>query len=261
MVSGMELIPERREILRYLGYKGAAPDEEILREIETCIGDLNKAVTPRFVYERFALSREQTQPQRKRQVRRWTCRKGNPEDAAEEQLCFAGIRVCSRALSINLRDCCGVYLMAVTLGPGPDRLVRRASVGRMSRAVIYQAAAAAMTEVWCDRINDRIRREAERDGLYTRPRFSPGYGDLPLSLQKDISRILNMPKEIGVSLTDTMLMTPSKSVTALIGVSSLPAGHGKGFRKTGCADCPASADCAYAMPDPESGGKNEKELA
>ena len=118
-----------------------------------------------------------------------------------------------------------------------------------------------MTEVWCDRINERIRREAGQDGLYTRPRFSPGYGDLPLSLQREISRILNMPKEIGVSLTDTMLMTPSKSVTALIGVSSIPAGHKKGFRKTGCADCPASADCAYAMPDPESGGKNEKELA
>ena len=262
MVSGMELIPDRREILRYLGYKGAAPNKEILREIDVCVDDLNKAVTPRFVYEKFALSRERTQDAAKRSGEEVTSEKGvSGRNNAEEQLCFAGIRVSSKDLSANLRDCCGVYLMAVTLGPGPDRLVRRASVGRMSRAVIYQAAAAAMTEVWCDRINERIRREAGQDGLYTRPRFSPGYGDLPLSLQREISRILNMPKEIGVSLTDTMLMTPSKSVTALIGVSSIPAGHKKGFRKTGCADCPASADCAYAMPDPESGGKNEKELA
>ena len=228
----MELIPERREILRYLGYKGAAPDKEILREIETCIRDLNEAVTPRFVYERFALSREETPHSENR--------------LGEEQLCFAGIRVTSRDLSVNLRDCCGVYLMAVTLGPGPDLLVRRASVGRMSRAVIYQAAAAAMTEVWCDRINERIRKEAGKEGLYTRPRFSPGYGDLPLSLQKEISRILNMPKEIGVSLTDTMLMTPSKSVTALIGVSSVPVDHREISAKAGCAGCPASADCAYA---------------
>ena len=252
MVSGMELIPDRREILRYLGYKGAAPDEDILREIDVCVDDLNKAVTPRFVYEKFALSREPAQPPENKTSEDGTAGMGTSgEDAAEEQLCFAGIRVCSRALSINLRECCGVYLMAVTLGPGPDMLVRRASVSRMSRAVIYQAAAAAMTEVWCDQINERIRREAEREGLYTRPRFSPGYGDLPLSLQKDISRILNMPKEIGVSLTDTMLMTPSKSVTALIGVSRVPAGHRNGFLKTGCADCPASAECAYAMPDPE----------
>ena len=76
--------------------------------------------------------------------------------------------------------------MAVTLGPGPDRLIRRASVGQMSRAVVLQAAAAAMTETWCDQINERIRQEAERDGLCTRPRYSPGYGDLPLELQKDI---------------------------------------------------------------------------
>ena len=241
MVNGMELNPERREILRYLGYRGAAPDEEILREIDICVSDLNEAVTPRFVYDRFALSREQKQSSEN------GLNEGLTEGLTEEQLCFAGIRVSSKDLSVNLRGCCGVYLMAVTLGPGPDLLVRRASVGRMSRAVIYQAAAAAMTEVWCDRINDRIRLEAEKDGMYTRPRFSPGYGDLPLSLQKDISRVLNMPKEIGVSLTDTMLMTPSKSVTALSGVSSVPAGHGKGFRKTGCADCPSSADCAYAL--------------
>ena len=221
MVSGMELIPERREILRYLGYKGAAPDEEILREIDVCVDDLNKAVTPRFVYEKFALSRERTPDTAKRSSEDATAEKGvSGENNAEELLCFAGIRVSSKDLSANLRDCCGVYLMAVTLGPGPDRLVRRASVGRMSRAVIYQAA-----------------------------------------LQREISRILNMPKEIGVSLTDTMLMTPSKSVTALIGVSSIPAGHKKGFRKTGCADCPASADCAYAMPDSESVNKNEKEPA
>ena len=157
-------------------------------------------------------------------------------------LCFAGIRVCSKDLSANLRDCSGVYLMAVTLGPGPDLLVRRASVGRMSRAVIYQAAAAAMTETWCDLINERIRKEAERDGLYTRPRFSPGYGDLPLALQKDISRILNMRGEIGVSLTETMLMMPSKSVTALIGVSRIPGN----CRRRGCAECSASAECNYA---------------
>ena len=98
-----------------------------------------------------------------------------------------------------------------------------------------------MTEVWCDRINERIRLEADRDGLYTRPRFSPGYGDLPLDLQKDISRILNMPKEIGVSLTQTLLMTPSKSVTALIGLSEKP-----GIcRKRGCEDCEASENCPY----------------
>jgi cobalamin-dependent methionine synthase I len=131
--------------------------------------------------------------------------------------------------------------MAVTLGPGPDLLIRRAGIEKVSRAVILQAAAAAMTETWCDQVNERIRLEAERNGLYTRPRYSPGYGDLPLTMQTDISRILNMPKEIGVSLTDSLLMTPSKSVTALIGVSQI-AGD---CRRSGCAECSASSTCIY----------------
>ena len=227
--EGIPLLPDPdlHEILRYMGYRGDAPGSELLAEIGECVRDLQKAVTPRYVYERFPLGRKD-------------------RNSEGEILCFADLEVVSRDLSQNLKDCREVCLMAVTLGPGPDLLVRRASVGRMSRAVIYQAAAAAMTEVWCDRINERIRKEAGKEGLYTRPRFSPGYGDLPLSLQKEISRILNMPKEIGVSLTDTMLMTPSKSVTALIGVSSVPVDHREISAKAGCAGCPASADCAYA---------------
>ena len=214
--------PDLREILRYMGYRGNPPGSELLGEIGECVRDLQKAVTPRYVYERFPLGRKKREEE-------------------GEILCFANLEVVSRNLSKNLEDCTEVCLMAVTLGTGPDLLVRRASVTRMSRALIYQAAAAAMTETWCDRINERIRIEALRDGLYTRPRFSPGYGDLPLSLQRDLSRILNMPKEIGVSLTDTFLMTPSKSVTALIGLSRTP----KDCRAGRCEECEAGETCPY----------------
>ena len=218
----MDLTPDIKEVIRYLGYRGAVPDDSVREEIGECIGELQKEVTPRFVYERFPLSVKTEQD-------------GTP------LLNLGELEIRSRDLAKNLEGCCGVYIMAVTLGPGPDRLIRRASVGQMSRAVVLQAAAAAMTETWCDQINERIRQEAERDGLCTRPRYSPGYGDLPLELQEDISRILNMPKEIGVSLTKTLLMTPSKSVTALIGVSDRP-GESRG---RGCSSCKASAYCAY----------------
>lgn len=223
----MERKPDLREITRYLGYYGVTPDDDMLREIDQCIQELEKVITPRFVYDRFDLMRK--------------------EEGEESVLSFGGIETGSRDLARNLKGCTEVYIMAVTLGPGPDRLVRRASVGRMSRALIYQAAAAAMTEAWCDEINERIRSEAARDGLYTRPRFSPGYGDLPLSVQKQISGLLNMPKEIGVSLTESLLMTPSKSVTALIGVSLEPASPGRGSPKAGkCGSCTARESCPYA---------------
>lgn len=214
--------PDPREVLRYTGYRGKPADSELLGEIGECVRDLQKVVTPRYVYERFPLGRKK-------------------REAEGEILCFADLEVVSRDLSKNLEGCAEVCLMAVTLGTGPDLLVRRASVTGMGRALIYQAAAAAMTETWCDMINERIRGEALREGLYLRPRFSPGYGDLPLSLQRDISRILNMPKEIGVSLTDTFLMTPSKSVTALIGLSATP----KDCPSGRCEECEAGADCPY----------------
>ena len=223
----MEHKPDLREITRYLGYYGVTPDESMMREIDQCINELEKVITPRFVYDRFGLLQK--------------------EEGDGSVLSFGGIETGSRDLARNLKGCTEVYIMAVTLGPGPDRLVRRASVGRMSRALIYQAAAAAMTEAWCDEINERIRSEAARDGLYTRPRFSPGYGDLPLSVQKQISGLLNMPKEIGVSLTESLVMTPSKSVTALIGVSPEPASPGRGSPEAGkCGSCAAAESCPYA---------------
>ena len=235
--EGIPLLPDPdlHEILRYMGYRGDAPGSELLAEIGECVRDLQKAVTPRYVYERFPLGRKD-------------------RNSEGEIPCFADLEVVSRDLSQNLKDCREVCLMAVTLGTGPDLLVRRASVTRVSRALIYQAAAAAMTETWCGMINERIRKEAEIEGLYTRPRFSPGYGDLPLTLQRDISRILNMPKEIGVSLTETLLMTPSKSVTALIGLSGTP----KDCRTSHCEACPASADCPYRERTPQETYTSEK---
>ena len=77
-------------------------------------------------------------------------------------------------MSRNLKDCEEVILFAATLGTGPDLLVRRYSRLEMSRAVVVQAAAAAMIEAWCDRKNGELKEEALRQGKYLRPRFSPG---------------------------------------------------------------------------------------
>ena len=49
-------------------------------------------------------------------------------------------------------------------------------------------------------------------------RYSPGYGDLPLELQREIIRVLDCGRTIGITLTESLLMQPSKSVTAVIGM-------------------------------------------
>ena len=138
------------------------------------------------------------------------------------------------------RQCQEVILFAATLGAGVDLLLRRYSRLSMSRAVVLQACAAARIESYCNEINDKLKAEAAEEGLYLRPRFSPGYGDLPLSCQPDFCRVLEAEKTVGITLTESFLMMPSKSVTAVIGVSKIAAG----CVKEGCEVC-SNKNCLY----------------
>lgn len=224
---------DKREIYRYLGYQGRVPDENVLREVDRCLEELREAVTPRFVYRQYPIERFF-----------WDNieRPFLDEKPGTELLSIAGMKIQSRSLCRNLRDCKSAYLMAATLGIGPDRLIARASVAKMSRAVILQAAAAAMIEAWCDEVNQKIIKEAEDQGLYCRPRFSPGYGDFSLEYQKDFAQILRIQKEIGVSLTQSLLMMPSKSVTAVIGLSPVK----KECALHGCEVCSKAEECSFS---------------
>ena len=220
---------DRREVCRYLGYHRVKPDPAIEGEIEICLEDLCRAADPRAVYRRCAL----------------LCHEDGkltigalPGDLSPKIL----METDSRSLSKNLRGCSQVFLMAATLGPGPDLLVRRAQIRNAGRMVIYQAAGAAMIENWCDEVNEEIRRQAEGMGLFCRPRFSPGYGDLPLELQRDFMSALQMKKEIGVGLTDSLLMTPTKSVTAIIGLGP----ERMLCPRAGCESCEKAGSCQYA---------------
>lgn len=224
---------DKREIYRYLGYQGRVPDENVLREVDRCLEELREAVTPRFVYRQYPI-----------ESFFWDNieRPFLDEKPGTELLSIAGMKIQSRSLCRNLRDCKSAYLMAATLGIGPDRLIARASVAKMSRAVILQAAAAAMIEAWCDEVNQKIIKEAEDQGLYCRPRFSPGYGDFSLEYQKDFAQILRIQKEIGVSLTQSLLMMPSKSVTAVIGLSPVK----KECALHGCEACLKAEECSFS---------------
>ena len=224
---------DKREIYRYLGYQGRVPDENVLREVDRCLEELREAVTPRFVYRQYPIERFFWDNIEKPFL---------DEKPGTELLSIAGMKIQSRSLCRNLRDCKSAYLMAATLGIGPDRLIARASVAKMSRAVILQAAAAAMIEAWCDEVNQKIIKEAEDQGLYCRPRFSPGYGDFSLEYQKDFAQILRIQKEIGVSLTQSLLMMPSKSVTAVIGLSPVK----KECALHGCGVCLKAEECSFS---------------
>ena len=182
---------DKREILRYAGCRGAA--DEILPLADSCIDEVKNKLTYKTCYSRLDVK-------------------------ISGDLCDFGVFSCrSRSLALNLRDCRSAVLFAASVGFEIDRLITR--YGRISpaRALMLDAIGAERIEALCDAFCADIEREYNQRA---RPRFSPGYGDLPLEMQGDIFKILTPEKNIGLFLTDSMLMSPSKSVTAIVGLSN-----------------------------------------
>ena len=184
----------KKEIIRYLGAKD---DRAIGDLIDGCVAEAEDGLVYRLCYARFPL-----------------CVNG---DALE--LGFASVR--SHSLGLCLGGCDEIVLACATVGAEMDRLIKKYSLITPSRAVVMQALGServeALLDVFCEELS---ATEAER-GRTIRPRFSPGYGDLSINLQRDIFSALEPTKMIGVSLDSDMLMTPTKSVTAIIGIKNV----------------------------------------
>ena len=138
-----------------------------------------------------------------------------PVVADGDEITFSFVSFQSRDLAKNLSGCKEAFVFAVTLGHGVERLLSKMS--RLSSAdfFIYDAVGSALAESVCDIAEDMIK-----GNIPCKPRFSPGYGDVPLSVQRYVLSALNAEKLLGVTLTDTNLMIPQKSITAVLGVRS-----------------------------------------
>ena len=78
------------------------------------------------------------------------------------------------------------------------------------------AIGAQQVEGGCDLLCRRLQEQFPEKELTDR--FSPGYGDLPLAMQREVMDALDCGRTVGITLSDSLLMTPSKSVTAIIGM-------------------------------------------
>ena len=200
-----------RECFRYAGtnFKVVSEDERALYEI--CLKEVEQKLTYKICWGRFPVKR------------------------GEKVLDFGFLQTDSKALLKNLEGCEEVIVFAATIGLELDRLIRRYTNLSPAKALFFQAIGAERIESLCDAFCDELKEE----GLRLRPRFSPGYGDLPLEMQKDIFRVLDCPRKIGLTLNESLLMSPSKSVTAIIGIG----GRGE-EEKNKCGTC-QKTDCAY----------------
>lgn len=207
----------RKEVWRYLGYTGNNKDEPTAQLIEECIEELEEACTPKSTSKEFFLTLKD-----------------------KNRISFATIEVESKNLFKNLERCERIIVFAATLGVQADFLIKKYSKIQMSKAVVMQAASAAMIEEYCDEKQEELVRKKQQEGFYLRPRFSPGYGDFDIKSQKTFIQLLECPKKIGLSVTDSLILAPSKSVTAVIGLTREP----QNCHKNGCEQC-SKLDCPF----------------
>ena len=200
---------DRGEAYRYMGIKNGMPEREIILITEEIITELSNAVNPHFCVRDILI------------------------EAKEEKILFGTFALESKDLSKHLSQCPEAVLLAATLGSEADRIIEKYSIISPSKAVIAQGVATAMIEQYADDICKSIGEEEEKRGFFLRPRFSPGYGDLPLSAQETLLTALDARKKTGICLTDGGMMTPVKSITAIIGKTKNP----QSCHINKCAEC------------------------
>jgi hypothetical protein len=122
----------------------------------------------------------------------------------------------SENLTTNLIGCDKVIAFAATIGGEADRLCRSASFHAPFNALVYDAMGSTAIEWLCDALCKELSFLYPTHRL--RPRFSPGYGDLPLSFQRELLRMLDAQRSIGLTLSESLMMIPQKSVTAFVGL-------------------------------------------
>lgn len=190
------LIVNKSEIYRYLGYKtGMDLPKEIETSVEEILDNVLKQSVPKVCYKYF-------------------------ETKVGEQVDFGFVNVESKELASNLEGCTETVIFGATIGIYTDRQIQKEQILSPVRALIYQAVGAAAVEAVCDDFNEWIRQKEKEKGRDICPRFSPGYGDVSLSIQKSIFQELSLAKLAGITLTDSLLMIPEKSVTAIIGIKN-----------------------------------------
>ena len=205
---------DRKNAVRYMGFKGKAPDRfsEIFDECEKLLED---AMTPRSVYIVRGVSE------------------------------LSGI-LTGDDIASHLSGCDRAVVFAATLGAKVDALIGKYQCIDVTMALILDAEASAAIEAYCDEMSDKIA--SSFDARLT-SRFSPGYGDYPLEVQRDLLKYIDAERKIGVFAGESLMLSPSKSVTAVMGIAdSILNDHGRS-----CTSCEMRDKCAFRREGEDCG--------
>ena len=204
------------EVLRYMGCPPERADTALRAQVEARARELLAVVRPRWSWRELAITFETGGVRLE-----------------------GGLLLPGADLSAHLTGCGRAAVFCATLGAEVDALIRRAERLDMAKALTLDCCASAAVEAVCDRIEAELQEKFP--GRSFPFRYSPGYGDLPLEVQGPLLDLLDAPRRVGLCATANHLLTPRKSVTAILGVA-----EGEIQRnKRSCLSCPAQGGCQY----------------
>ncbi len=205
------------EALRYMGYNENMNIDNILPLISSCEKELLTAASIRYCYKVFSI------------------------EAAESGVIVNNTNLTLTGNSVynHLKECNRAVLMACTLSKNVDKLISKYNIVDMTSALIVDSMASALIEQACNEVEAIIKSQLCTQNMTWR--FSPGYGDLPISLQKSFIQVINAEKQIGLTATNDNILIPTKSVTAIIGISDKPIPE----KKRGCIVCNMNKICQF----------------
>lgn len=210
-LSKREIKIDEKEVLRYLGYGKNQADEMVLKKIDSMAKKMQESIFCKVCYEKYPLI------------------------LMDDMICFGSIQTTSADLKKNLSGCTDVMVFVATIGIEADRIIGKNSLLSTVDAVIAQAVGTTLIESWCDIFCEKI---SKTENKFLHPRFSPGYGDFGIENQKEIFKMLDVTRKIGVSLADSLQMVPSKSVSAIVGIG------GEEHTEENCQICD-NINCPY----------------
>jgi len=198
----VECVVDKAEVLRYLGYRGQELDSVLSDRIDAIIKQCETELTPKGVYEIFPLEPDEDSPQ----------------EIPRIKLVGTNLEFEGKSIAKHLAGAHSAAVLATTLGAKSEQRLRQLSASDPLTAMIYDASCSSLVESSAKAMQAEICQQAEMQGLTINRRYSPGYGDFPLETQPALLRVLNAEKRIGLTSTDSSLLLPSKSVTAVIGL-------------------------------------------
>lgn len=222
----MEVELEKKEILRYLGYRRKQElTPEMDQQIQQLMLEVMQVANPRYTFLIFPCQ--------------------TVENEQQIQVIGTDLILEGKAIYNHLKRAKKVALLAATLGIEVERQIRKYELTEMSKALILDACCVEYIEKICELAECVIEQEVAEEQLVLNRRFSPGYGDLPIETQVKFLAVTDATKRLGINLTESFLMIPRKSVTAIIGLFDDETVARPRRKKTACNDCSMNKICEY----------------